>query len=73
MGQYSDVEILAVAVRDTVMATTTARGVEFYSLPSEHPDSGSAAACYGLRLKAQVLRYKMPSHAGSSPGRSHQL
>ena len=45
---------LTAAVRDTVMALDGGRGVEFYSLPSEHPESARMVACYKPRLSAQV-------------------
>ena len=45
---------LATAVRDTVMALDGGQGVEFYSLPSGHPESERMVACFKPRLSAQV-------------------
>lgn len=45
---------LSLAVRDTLMALDRERGVEFYSLPTENPESTRVIACYKPRLSAQV-------------------
>ncbi len=47
---------LVTAVRDTVMAMDSGRGVEFYSLPPEHPENALMVACFKPRLSAQVAK-----------------
>lgn len=64
---------LASAVRDTVMAMDGGRGVEFYSLPAEHPENARMVACYKPRLSAQVA-YKLDESLRErfcSPGTSY--
>ena len=47
---------LVTAVRETVMALDGWQGVEFYSLPPEHPENARMVACYKPRLSAQVAK-----------------
>lgn len=53
-GEARRAEIELTAALQSTLMSSDGRGVEFYRLPSEHPEHSSMLACYKPRLAAQV-------------------